>query len=338
VKWVDFYVDAYGITQEGNFEGKTILQRRVDNSELASRYNLTAQEVELLLNELNQHLLEKRSERIRPASDDKVITSWNALALTVFSEAARYLDHPDYLDIACRNASFLWNKVYLDNRLYRSWRNGKARHNGYLEDYAGLILAYITLYQSNFETLWFSRARILFNELLAHFRDPDFGFFDTRDDHEKLLVRIKNTQDNATPSGNSLAALASIQLAAYESEGDWLSIVEESLSFVVGSMVTYPLGYSYWLCAYNNFIVSPKEVALIFPPGAEEISNYKRVLWSAYRPDCIVAAATYPPDENAPKILWDRPLINNRPTVYVCRNSVCDLPVDTPEQLGEKLL
>jgi uncharacterized protein YyaL (SSP411 family) len=123
----------------------------------------------------------------------------------------------------------------------------------------------------------------------------------------------------------------------YEGEGDWISTVEESLSFVMGAMVRYSSDY-YWLCAYYNFIVSPKEVALIFPPAAEEISNYKRVLWSGNRPDCTVAAATYPPDENAPKLLWHRPLINNRPTVYVCRNSVCDLPVHTPEQLGEKLL
>ena len=284
-----------------------------------------------------KYLLEKRSERIRPATDDKVLVSWNALALTVFAEAARYLNRPAYLEIACKNASFLWDQMVLENRLFRSWRNGKARHNAYLEDYAGLILAYLALYQSNFEVIWFERAKILLTELLTHFQDPEFGFFDTRDDHEELLIRIKDVQDNASPCGNSLAALALIQMAAYEGESTWQEMAEKALVAIEDVIVGFPLGYGKWLCAILFYITPIKEIALLFPGTNMDTLPYERTLWSTYRPDCIVAAATYPPDQSSPKLLQDRALINNRPTVYVCHDFICELPVQTPEQLGEKL-
>ncbi len=338
VIWADFYMDAYSVTREGNFEGRNILQKGVSNTVLASRYGLSESEVAELLHDLNQILLEKRTERIRPATDDKVLVSWNALALTVFAEAARYLERSDYLEVACKNAAFLWDNLVLDNRLFRSWRNGKARHNAYSEDYAGLILAYVALYQSNFEVVWFERARKLLTELLAHFEDPDFGFFDTRDDHEELLKRVKDTQDNATPSGNSLAVLALIQMAAYEGETGWREKAELAVDVVGGKFVSFPLSYGKWLCAFNAYLTSLKEIALLFPATNLGSIPYARVVWSAYRPDCVVAASTYPPEQESPKLLQDRALINGLPTVYVCHDFICDLPVQTPEQLAAKLV
>jgi uncharacterized protein YyaL (SSP411 family) len=338
VNWVDFYVTAYSVTQEGNFEGKTILQKSAGNSELASLYGISKSDVDGLLHDLNRILLEKRSERIRPATDDKVLVSWNALTLTVFAEAARYLDCPAYLEIACKNATFLWDQMVLGNRLFRSWRNGKARHTAYLEDYAGLILAYISLYQSNFETVWFQRAKILLTELLSHFRDPEFGFFDTRDDHEELFMRVKDIQDNATPSGNSLAVLALIHLAAYEGESAWIEMSEKAILLVKDMLIGFPLGFGNWLCALFSYFTSIREIAMLFPPTDYNTAPYESVLWSTYRPDCIVAASTHPPEPGSPKLLQDRALIRGCPAVYVCHDFVCDLPVQTPEQLAEKLV
>jgi len=174
--------------------------------------------------------------------------------------------------------------------------------------------------------------------LLAHFQDPNYGFYDTSDDHEELLVRIKDTQDNATPSGNSLAALALIQMASYEGEPSWQEMAEKALGVIEGMIVRYPLGYAKWLCALFNYVNSIKEIALIFPANGDDTTPYEHILWSTYRPDCIVAATTYPPELASPKLLQDRALIRNQPTVYVCHNFICELPVQTPEQLGEKLL
>jgi uncharacterized protein len=338
VNWADFYLEAFSVTREGNFEGKTILQQSVNNLELASRHDLSESDVDKLLHNLNRILLEKRSERIRPATDDKVLVSWNALALTVFAEAARYLHCPAYLEIARKNATFLWDQMVHDDRLFRSWRNGKALHNAYLEDYAGMILAYIALYQSNFETIWFQRAKLLLAELLAHFRDPDFGFYDTRDNHEELLMRVKDMQDNATPSGNSLAVSVLIQMAAYEGESTWREMAEEAFLFVGDMLSGFPLGYGKWLCALFAFFTSIKEIAILLPPSDQGVIPYERVLWSEYRPDCIVAAAAYPPEQGSPKLLQDRSLINGRSAAYVCHDFTCELPVQTPEELGERLL
>jgi uncharacterized protein len=338
VNWADFYIVAYSVTREGNFEGKTILQKSVSNSELASRYGISESDVDGLLQYLNRILLGKRSERIRPATDDKVLVSWNALALTVFAEAARYLDIPAYLEIACKNATFLWDQMVFRNRLFRSWRNGKARHNAYLEDYAGLILANISLYQSNFETVWFQHAKILLTELLTHYQDPEFGFFDTRDDHEELLIRVKDIQDNATPSGNSLAVLALIQMAAYEGESSLLEMSEKAFLYVGDMLVRFSLGFGNWLCALSNYFNPIKEIAMLFPLTDYDTAPYRSVLWSTYRPDCIVAASAYPPEPGAPKLLQDRALIRGCPTIYICHDFVCDLPVQTPEQLAERLV
>lgn len=338
INWVDFYVDAYAVTREGNFEGQNILQKNLDNLELARKYDLSEQDVDDLLNDLNRYLLAKRSERPSPAIDDKVLVSWNAFALTTFAEAARYLDRPDYLEIAQRNASFMWENMYFNHRLHRSWRNGKAFHNAYLEDYAGLISGYIGLYQSDFQTIWFEHARTLLVELLAHFQDPEYGFFDTRDDHERLLMRLKDTQDNATPSGNSMAAFALLQLSSYEGEIQWREIAERAISVVVESMVRFPLGYSNWLCALIYFFTSVKEIALLLPAAEKDLLPFQRELWSTFRPDCVVAAATFPSAPASPKLLQNRPLINNHPTIYVCHNFFCEKPVETPEQLAAKLL
>lgn len=338
VNWFDFYVNAYSVTRNGNYEGRNILHRSMNNSDLAAKYSLSEQEVENLLHDLNVFLLAIRSKRIRPTIDDKVLVAWNALALTVFAEAARYLDQPAYLEIACKNALFLWDKMYLDNRLYRSWREGLVRHNGYLDDYAGLTLAFLALYQSNFETIWFERAKILLVDLIAHFRDPENGFYDTRDDHENLLLRVKNLQDNATPSGNSLAVMALIELASLDGETEWLEIAKNAGLFVIDNLVMYPLVYGNWLCAFNVLLSPVKEIALLFPPNYGDAHWYNSVLWSTYRPECIVAAATYPPEQRSPKLLHHRTLIDNKPTVYICRNFICDLPIQTPEQLREKLL
>ncbi|HLO14402.1 MAG TPA: thioredoxin domain-containing protein, partial [Anaerolineales bacterium] len=217
----DFFKAAYGITPQGNWEGKTILQRALDDPSLAARFKLDAEIVHTKLAESHSKLLEVRNTRVRPGTDDKVLVMWNALALLAFAEAGRYLDRKDYLDAARRNARFLLDNLYITDRLLRSWREGQAKHNAYLEDYAGLILALLALYQSDSNQESYTTAQILADQMVAHFADPDGGFFDTRDDHEALLVRPKDIQDNATPSGNALAATALLQLATYGDRSKW---------------------------------------------------------------------------------------------------------------------
>ena len=332
-----FFLAAYGVTQSGNFEGKNILQRVLDDEQLAEEFDLQRDDVPNKLAQLHDLLLKKRAGRIRPGTDDKVLTFWNAMMLTAFAEAGRYLHRDDYTQVAERNAEFLLENLYREDRLLRSWRNGQAQYNAYLEDYASLILALLALYQTDSNLRWYAAAKKLGAEMLAHFSDPAGGFFDTRDDHEALLLRPKDLQDNATPSGNALAATALLQLAAYELNTQWHDHAEKMLSTLALQMVRYPTGFAQWLCAADRAIGPSREVAMIGERNHPETQQLLDALWQSYRPRTLSAHTPYPAPEAAPEILKKRPLQNKRPTAYVCQGFTCQNPVNTPAEMLAQL-
>ena len=334
---VAFLTAAYDITAAGNFDGATVLQRALDDATLDDRFNLQTEQISERLSKLHRRLLRARERRIRPSTDDKVLVSWNALALTAFAEAARYLRRSDYLEAARRNAAFLLEELYSGGRLKRSWRAGQARHSAYLEDYAGLVLGLLALYQTDHDTRWYQAADQLAEEMVAHFRDTGKGFFDTRDDHDKLITRPKDLQDNAIPSGNALAVGALLRLAAYQGNGEYRQVVEESLAFVQGAAVRYPTAFGRWLCEFD-FAASPvQEVAILGDISDSRTQTLVRTVWSTYRPNIVHSAASLPLPEGAPPLLQDRPLVDGKPAAYVCRNFVCLKPVTEPGELASLL-
>lgn len=333
----EFFLAAYGVTEQGNFEGQNVLQRALDDFALSERFNLPVDEIPGRLSVLHAQLLLARENRIRPGTDDKVLVSWNALALIAFAEASRYLKRPDYLAVARQNADFLLTELHPGDRLLRSWRKGHARHNAYLEDYAGLILGLLSLYQSDPDPWWFNSAIQLAEEMLQHFRDEQDGFYDTRDDHGPLVTRPKELQDNATPSGNSLAATALLQLAAYTGRGDWRDLAESMLVSIQGSAVRYPTAFSQWLCAIDFAINPVYEIAVLGEPLDPNTQALTQVIWSRWRPFSLAAISAFPPPQNAPPLLHDRPLLQDRPTAFVCQNFTCQLPVNSPQQLQAQL-
>ena len=328
-----FFLAAYGVTQGGNFEGKNILQRVLDDEQLAEEFDIPLEDVPHKLAQTHARLLEKRAGRIRPGTDDKVLTFWNAMMLTAFAEAGRYLRRDDYTQIAERNAEFLLENLYLEDRLLRSWRNGQAKYNAYLEDYASLILALLALYQTDSNLRWYTEAQKLGEEMVAHFSDPAGGFFDTRDDHEALLLRPKDLQDNATPSGNALAATALLQLAAYELNTQWHDRAEAMLAALAPNMARYPTGFAQWLCACDLAIGPSREVAILGERNHPETQQLIDALWQSYRPRTLSAHSPYPAPAAAPEILKNRPLQNIRPTAYVCQGYTCKNPVNTPAEM-----
>ena len=251
----ELFIAAYGMTGPGNFDGLNVLQRALSDADLAVQFSIPVEQVQPALAVILQRLFTGRSNRVRPATDDKVLVAWNALALMVFAEAASILKRPDYLAVATRNAAFILDNLY-KGQLLRSWRSGQAQHPAYLEDYAALILALLALYQASPQSRWFSSAVHLANEMLAHFSDPLGGFFDTADNHPSLLIRPKEIQDNATPSGNALAISALLHLAAYTEKADWRTLAEESLGAMQETMLRYPTAFSCWLSTLD-FAVGP---------------------------------------------------------------------------------
>ncbi len=207
------FMDAYGVTANGNFEGKNILHRARDNDVLATMHNTTIEDVERRVESARQKLFHVRERRVKPARDEKILTGWNGLMLAAFAEAARVLksrksqvESREYEEIARRNADFLLaNLRDANGRLNCSYKDGQARLNGYLEDYANLADGLLALYETTFDEKYFIAAREVADQILAHFLDAHGGFFDTSDDHEELVVRPKDVQDNATPSGSAMA-------------------------------------------------------------------------------------------------------------------------------------
>jgi uncharacterized protein YyaL (SSP411 family) len=330
-------IEAYGVSHEGNFEGSNVLQRVKDDKILAQQFGRSVAEVQNQLAQAKSILKEVRKVRTPPGKDDKILVSWNALTLIAFTEAARYLDRPDYLDIARLVADFLLTDLHPQEQLMRSWRAGRAQHNAYLEDYASLILALLSLYQSDPDTYWFQSALQLNEEMLDNYSDPQGGFFDTRADQENLILRPKELQDNATPCGNALAALALLQLATFQGKAEWRSRIEPMIAGVQSAAKQYPTAFSFWLCAADAFFHSYHEVAILGDPHQPQTSALVRQLWAHYRPYTLAAISEFPPASNAPALLLDRSLIHEKPTAYVCQNFSCKLPVTEPADFAQQL-
>jgi uncharacterized protein YyaL (SSP411 family) len=232
----DFILAAYGFTDGGNFEGKTIPRRVLDDNQLSAEFKLNVEEIPSLLSRINRQLLQVRNRRIRPGTDDKVLVAWNGWVNVVFSEVGRYLGVDEYGEMATRNLNFLVTEMLDNSRLYRSWRSGSPSHLAYLEDYASMILALLGHYNSDPDPKWFKFALELMDSMIRHFYSSEENlFYDTPDDHENLLIRPRDLQDNATPSGNALSAYALLQMSAYQGDGKLRDMAESMLEKVLGS-------------------------------------------------------------------------------------------------------
>ncbi|RPJ39441.1 MAG: thioredoxin domain-containing protein, partial [Chloroflexi bacterium] len=335
----ELFAQVYPVTAQGNFEGHNILQRKGSLEELAGQLGLP--EIELIerLESIHRQLYATREQRVRPATDDKVLVSWNSLALRAFAQAARYLRRDDYLAIARKNADFLLKTMYVDGRLLRAWRIGQARHSAFLEDHAGLALALLDLYQSDPDLRWYQAAGQLAGDLLEHFRDPQGGFFDTRSDQETLITRPKEIQDNATPSGSALAASALLLLSAYNDNGEWRALADYMLSSLQDLLVRHPTAFGFWLQGLDFAFGPVKQIAVVGPLSSAVTQAMLAAVWRTFRPRSIVAVSdqTVEPAGNFPELLLERGMIEAKPTAYVCQGFVCNLPAKTPEALQQQL-
>jgi uncharacterized protein YyaL (SSP411 family) len=219
----------------------------------------------------------------------------------------------------------------------RAWRNGSARHNAFLEDYAGLILGLLELYQSDSDSTWYEAAVRLAEDMLSNFRDPQGGFFDTRKDQGELITRPKDIQDNATPSGNALAAVALLRLASFSERSDWRAVAEGMLGAVQDFMAQHPTAFACWLQGMDFAIGPVRQIAVVGPLAHPETAELLEHIWHTFRPRTVLAAAQAPASVNAPGLLRDRGMVQGKTTVYVCEGFTCNLPVNTVQALKEQL-
>jgi len=329
------FMDAYGVTAQGNFEGKNILHVARDCDVIAAMYHLEESEVERRLNEARRKLFQVRDQRIKPARDEKVLTSWNGLMLAAFAEAARAFGRDDYRVMGERNADFILTELRDSHgRLRHSWKDGDARIGGFLEDYANLIEGLLALYQTTFDERWFIAARELADIMLELFSDPRGGFYDTSSEAEKLVTRPKDLQDNAVPSGNAIAATVLFKLGVYTGESRYTDEAERALKMIQAILAQAPLGFAQWLIALD-FAMSPtREIAILGERA--DAQKLLDVVFREYRPHQVVALA--PPNQvSHVPLLHGRTQQDGRATAYVCQHFVCQLPVTEPDALVAQL-
>ena len=248
----DLFSAYYNVTEAGNFEDANILNVTQSFSEVAKSKNVTADELLEVLKNGRQKLFEAREKRVKPARDEKILTAWNGLMLASFAEAAAILNRSDYEDVAKRNARFVLTNLKRDGLLLRTYKGGEAKLNAYLEDYAFLIDGLITLYETTGEIEWFKEACALTDTMIAEFwDDEEGGFFFTGQSHEALIVRAKDFFDNATPSGNSVAAESLLRLGLLTSKSEYQRRAVTLLRLTADAARRYAPGFGRMLCAFD---------------------------------------------------------------------------------------
>ncbi len=173
--------------------------------------------------------------------------------------------------------------------------------------------------------------------MLELFSDPQGGFFDTANDQSSLIIRPKDIHDNATPSGNALAANALLHLSAFTGNEDWRVKAEEVIGALQGTAANYPHSFAYWLSNLDFALGPVQQIALVAPPGDLRLQSFTDVVWHAYNPNRVVAVGIYPPEAGAPALLRDRGLIHGSPTAYLCEQFTCQLPATSPDELRTQL-
>ncbi|MFN2269887.1 MAG: thioredoxin domain-containing protein [Anaerolineae bacterium] len=349
------FMEVYGVTENGNasidsahgFEGKNILELKGSPKERKD------------LSNARRKLFKAREGRVHPGRDEKILTSWNGLMLAAFAEAARVLERDDYRQVAERDAEFLLSELRTpEGRLHHVWKacperepkahsqtDVVAKVNGYLEDYTHLIEGLIELYQATFDARWYKAARELADAMIEHFSASSAvqtahlrhlpsnaegiaGFYDTSDDHETLITRPRELQDNAIPSGNGMAALTLQRLAGLAVEPRYAETARQSLAAVQPLLAQYPLGFGQWLQALSHALAHPREIAIV---GDATLPQARALIeaCAGYRPYQVVAAGM---EAHVP-LLQDREQIKGQATAYVCIDLTCSPPVTEPEAL-----
>ena len=335
---------AYGVTEAGNWEGVTILSRVVSDDEVADRLGIAVDEV---------------VERLAACSGAAPRTTQRAAPTRSRRQGPRRLERPCDRRLRGRGCcvgsdrsatsrggiarrpqaaaeTVVAGLLSPDGVLRRSWKDGRAVGQGVLEDYTHLADGLLALYEATFDERWFTVARALMERVLARFADPAGGFFDTADDHERLVTRPKDVQDNAVPSGNAMAARVLLRLAAWTGEGRYRDSAERALRTVVAFVSRYPTGFAHWLSAMDMALSPGLEVAIVGSLDDAATRSLLAEVRRAFTPNQVVSVAA-DPAASAVQLLTDRVAVDGRPTAYVCRQFVCRLPVTDVPALREQL-
>jgi len=325
------FIRIYGLDRQPNFEGHFHLHVFEDLQQVADQQGIAIEQAMPLLESARKKLFEVREQRVHPGRDEKILTAWNGLMIKGMAQAAHRLNEPRYLDSALAATRFIQRELYKDGRLLATWKDGRARLNAYLDDYAFLLDALLELLQTKWDSELLAFAISLADAMLEHFEDEQHGgFFFTSHDHENLIQRPKSVMDEAIPAGNAVAAFALARLGHLLGDANYLDASERTLAFAMTQVQHAPYAAACMLHAIEEHLYPPQ---LIIVRGDEKaLPEWQTELNKHPRPRRLVFCIP-DSDTKLPGSLADKPGVNRQTTAYLCTGTQCHAPVMTLHHL-----
>ncbi|HEU03787.1 MAG TPA: thioredoxin domain-containing protein [Nitrosopumilus sp.] len=336
-KDADTFCLFYDVTDGGNWEGKSILCNNVNLSSVAFQAGISEDQLRQNLDSNTKKLLGVRSRRIAPGLDDKVLTSWNALMITAFAKGYRVTNEKKYLDAAEKCIDFIENNLVKDGKLLRTYKDGKAKLQGYLEDYSYFGVSLLDVFEINPELKFLERAQEIANYLVEHFWDSETNsFYMTADDHEKLIIRPKSNYDLSLPSGNSVAANLLLRLFHLTQDKKFLEISTKIMENQAQMAAENPFGFGHLLNTVFMYLQKPREITVLNSKNKEIVDS----LTNRFMPESILVTVK---NENQLNNLSKLPFFegkqfqNDKTRVFVCKDFTCSLPLETILEIEKHL-
>ena len=329
--------DFFGIKENGNFEGSNVLHLPINEKEFLEKHNIKSSKIESLI----QKLIHERNKRTKPNLDTKILTSWNGLMLGAFAEAGVVLNNNHYTEIANINAKYIIN-IYKNHGMLLRDNNSKNASRGFLEDYAYFIDGLLKLHESNLNKEILNNALEITEDMKNLFWDNSSNsLYDTSIYHEKLIKRPKDLYDNAVPSPNSVSAQILMKLSIITNNDEYKNISDQLIKSSINLMNKFPNASGNWLCNLSYLLSTVKEIVVVGDPYDEELVELKLQIHKTFIPNKIVVGKNYSStEENYSELLLlkNKISLNNKPTIYICQNYQCKLPVNTIEELTKQLI
>ena len=330
------FCQVYDITATGNFEGQSIPNLRKPIDAWAAELNMAPDRLHAELTEDRQKLFQVRSQRVHPGRDDKIITAWNSLAIEALAIGGSVLDEQRFVDAAVRAADFIHERMRdPDGRLLHAFRGGSAHLDGYVDDYAYSINAFIALYEATGQTQWVDRGLQLADAMVEHFADPEHGgFFYTADDAETLITRNKDWHDGSLISGNASAVTALLKLSRLANREDYRQLAEQTFQLADEVLTKQASACGALLAALDRYWNDNKQLVLSVSDEAM-MRSHRQAFSRNYRPNTTHAWILGQPSETGPlaSLIQGKPAVSDQPTLYRCEDFACEQPLVGKEAL-----
>ena len=326
----------YDVTDGGNFEGNTILANNINISSLSFKFNKTEDEITELLKRSSKKLLDIRSKRDQPGTDDKIITSWNSMMISAFAKGYRISGNETYLNAATNAAKYFSEQFSKYGFIHRTFKNDIPKLNGYLDDYAYLVNSLIDVFEITSDAYFLDMAQNIANYMIEHFwNENEKSFYFTADTHESLIVRPKNYYDLSVPSGNSVAANALLKLHHLVNDKKFLKISKQILELNGTSAAENPFAFGYLLNVMNLYLKHPTEITIINSENSEIVNS----LYKKFIPEGIIIQIK---DKENLELLskysfFEGKEFSDKTNVTICKNFTCSLPLSELSKIEEIL-